>query len=36
MAMGEIVAILDTTIETVHKVYNNKRERDNKYFFITK
>lgn len=36
MAMGEIVTILDTTIETVHKVYNNKREQDNKYIFFTK
>jgi hypothetical protein len=36
MAVGEIAAILDTKIERVHKVYNNMREQDSKYFVFTK
>jgi len=36
MAMGEIASILDTKTEIVHKVYNNKREQDSKYFVFTK
>ncbi len=36
MAMGEIATIVDTKTERVHKVCNNKREQDNKYFISTK
>jgi retron-type reverse transcriptase len=36
MAVGEITAILDTKTERVHKVCDNKREQDSKYFVSTK
>jgi hypothetical protein len=36
MAVGEIAAILDTKIERVHKVYNNKKKQDSKFYFFTK
>jgi hypothetical protein len=34
MVVGEIVAILDIKIERMYKVYNNKSEQDNKFFFL--
>ncbi len=36
MAVGEIIAILDTKMERMRKVCDNKREQDSKYFVSTK